>query len=96
MKTLRQATRDIKEFRVQGANQIALHGLAYLRQVATNDGFGKKFDSASAKIERARPTAVVLHNCIKIIKSQRSVVAIDSLTAFSKQLEGKRQFTLTG
>ena len=79
MRTLGQATRDIKEFRVQGANQIALYGLAFLREVAQKQGFGQRFRTASLHLEKARPTAVVLHNCIEIVNREPRISTIDSL-----------------
>ncbi|MDE1830193.1 MAG: hypothetical protein KGI25_07705 [Thaumarchaeota archaeon] len=79
MKTLDQVTKDIKEFKVQGANQIALYGLSFLKDVAVKNGFGDKFKTASRHLKQARPTAVVLHNCIDIVKSDRKITTIDSL-----------------
>lgn len=79
MKTLGQVTRGIKEFRVQGANQIALYGLSFLKEVAQKEGFGQKFKMASRHLEKARPTAVVLHNCIEILNREPSISTIDSL-----------------
>ena len=79
MKTLWQVTRDIKEFKVQGANQIALYGLSFLKGIAQKDGFGQKFRTASRRLEKARPTAVVLHNCIKIVNREPRISTIDSL-----------------
>lgn len=90
MKTLMQVTRDIKEFKVQGANQIALYGLHFLRVIATRDGFGKKFSASSKKLEKARPTAVVLHNCIDIINSDPSLSTIDALVETLKSV-GRRE-----
>ena len=79
MKTLRQVTRDIKEFRVQGANQIALYGLTFLKDIALKHGFGQKFKIVSKHLEQATPTAVVLHNCIEVINYQPEISTIDSL-----------------
>lgn len=79
MKTIFQVTNEIKEFKIQGANQIALYGLIFLKDVLSREGFGKRFISASQRLERARPTAVVLHNCIKIIMSEPSISTINSL-----------------
>ncbi len=90
MKTLQRVTRDIKEFKVQGANQIALHGLSFLKEVAQKERFGNKFKMASRHLEKARPTAVVLHNCIEIIKSEPSMSTIDSLIDVLRTV-GKRE-----
>lgn len=79
MKSAEQVSREIRNFKVQGANQIALYGLAFLRKTALESGFGSKFKSASCILEHSRPTAVVLHNCIKILKTSPSISTIDSL-----------------
>lgn len=90
MKTLRQITRDIKEFKVQGANQIALHGLSFLKEVAQKDGFGQKFKTSSQHLEKARSTAVVLHNCIEIINREPGISTIDNLI-YTLHTVGKRE-----
>ncbi len=90
MKTLQQVTRDIKEFKVQGANQIALYGLSFLKETAQKNGFGDRFKSISRQLEKARPTAVVLHNCIEIVKSECKTSTIDSLID-ALQTVGKRE-----
>ncbi|HJT10052.1 MAG TPA: hypothetical protein VJ771_04645 [Candidatus Nitrosotalea sp.] len=79
MKTLGQVTRDIKEFKVQGANQIALYGLSFLKEIAQKDGFGQKFRTASRRLEKARPTAVVLHNCMYMVNNKPRISTIDNL-----------------
>ncbi len=79
MKTLKQTTDEIKKFKVQGANQIALHGLFFLRETALLHGFGTRFKIAAQCLEKARPTAVVLHNCIKIINASQKISTIDAL-----------------
>ncbi|HJU13686.1 MAG TPA: translation initiation factor eIF-2B [Candidatus Nitrosotalea sp.] len=90
MKSVEHATREIKEFKVQGANQIALYGLSFLRKTALRSGFGREFNATSRRLEQARPTAVVLHNCIQIIKANPSISTIDSLTEDLKTV-GKRE-----
>ncbi len=79
MKTLQQITKDIKEFKVQGANQIALHGLSFLKETALRYGFGVKFKEAALRLEKVRPTAVVLHNCMEIIRSETRISTIEGL-----------------
>lgn len=90
MKTLQQVTKDIKEFRVQGANQIALYGLYFLKEISLKAGFGHRFKTASKCLEKARPTAVVLHNCIEIVKSEPKISTIDYLID-TLQTVGKRE-----
>lgn len=79
MATVSEVAHDIKSFKVQGANQIALHALKFLRGFTEKNGFGLKFEVAANILEEARPTAVVLHNCIEQIKKRRSRKTIDSL-----------------
>ena len=42
----------------QGANQIAIASLKYLKKTKL-----KNFSKVSVQLRKARPTAVVLHNC---------------------------------
>lgn len=84
MKTsLEKAVEDIKSVKVQGAKEIAVYGLNFLRTYCKKHGFGLKFEVAAWKLEEARPTAVVLHNCIEILKKRRSIKTIDK---FLRQL----------
>jgi len=89
MTPLEKAVSDIKNFRVQGANQIAVFGLRFLRGYAKQHGFGLKFEAASHFLEEARPTAVVLHNCIEIVKRKKTIGAIDSLLKSLESLHEK-------
>lgn len=79
MATVQDIAADIRNFRVQGANQIALHALKFLRNFTAKNGFGLKFEVASNILMNARPTAVVLYNCVEAIKNRRSLKTIDSL-----------------
>jgi ribose 1,5-bisphosphate isomerase len=65
--------------RVQGAKEIAVYALKFLRDFCKKNGFKLKFEVAAWKLEEARPTAVVLHNCIEILKKKRSLKTIDRL-----------------
>ena len=79
MSTVEKAVSDIKSMKVQGAKQIAVYGLKFLRKFCKKNGFGLKFEVAAKMLEDARPTAVVLHNCIEILKRNRKIKTIDSL-----------------
>lgn len=79
MVSLEKAVEDIRDFKVQGANQIAVYGLTFLKDFAKKHGFGLKFEAAAHFLEEARPTAVVLHNCIEIVKKKKSISAINKL-----------------
>ena len=89
MTPLEKAVSDIKNFRVQGANQIAVFGLKFLRGYAKQHGFGLKFEAAAHFLEEARPTAVVLHNCIEEVKKKKTIGSIDSLLKFLQSLHEK-------
>ena len=69
----------IRSVKVQGAKEIALYSLRYLRMFCKKYGFGLKFEVAAMILENARPTAVVLHNCLEILKKRRSLRTIDQL-----------------
>jgi translation initiation factor 2B subunit (eIF-2B alpha/beta/delta family) len=61
----KRVANDIKNFKVQGANQIALYSLEFLKQYVTKNEFDSKFFQVIDILENARPTAVVLHNCLE-------------------------------
>lgn len=79
MGSLEKTVQNIKNVRIQGAKEIAIYGLKFLRQFAKKHGFKLKFEAATHFLEEARPTAVVLHNCIEIIKKKKKISAIDKL-----------------
>jgi ribose 1,5-bisphosphate isomerase len=69
----------LKSLEIQGAKEIAIESLKFLRHYAKEKGFGKDFDKISEKIEKTRSTAVVLHNCLEIVKKQRNIESINKL-----------------
>jgi len=71
--------RRIKSLEIQGAKQIAVHSLKFLRIYTKKRGFGKDFKTAIKKLEKSRPTAVVLHNCLEILKKNPSQQTITKL-----------------
>lgn len=71
--------RRIKSMKVRGANEIAIYSLDYLKKFCRKYGFGLKFEVAAMIIERARPTAVVLHNCLEIVKRKKKLKTFDFL-----------------
>lgn len=84
MSSLEKAVNDIKSVKIQGAKEIAIYALKFLREFCKKSGFGLKFEVAAWKLVEARPTAVVLHNCIEILKKRRRLKTIDKLI---RQLE---------
>jgi ribose 1,5-bisphosphate isomerase len=69
----------IKNLEIQGAKEIAIESLKFLREYSKENGFGSDFDRAASKIENARPTAVVLHNCLEAVRKKKSVESINGL-----------------
>ncbi len=76
---LPQLLNRIESLQIQGAKEIAVESLKFLKNYARKYGFGKDFFAACKKLESARPTAVVLHNCLEIIKSDKRIETIDRL-----------------
>ncbi len=79
MEPLEKVVENIKSVKVQGAKEIAIYALKFLRQFCRKTGFQLKFEVAAMILERSRPTAVVLHNCIAILMKNRSLKTIDQL-----------------
>jgi ribose 1,5-bisphosphate isomerase len=77
--SLPTAVMKIRSVEVQGAKEIALYSLKFLRKLAKRKGFGREFRRAMEELEHARPTAVVLHNCVRILRISRSLRTIDAL-----------------
>jgi ribose 1,5-bisphosphate isomerase len=79
MDNVEKIVENIKSVKVQGAKQIAVYALKFLRKFCKKNGFGLKFEVAAKILEDARPTAVVLHNCLEILKKDRKLKTIDKL-----------------
>jgi len=79
MESLEKVVRDIKSVKVQGAKEIAIHALKFLKKFCKKNGFGLKFEVACYILEEARPTAVVLHNCLEILKKRKKMETFDYL-----------------
>lgn len=79
MNSLQKTLTNIRKFKVQGANEIAIHSLCFLKQYVKHHGFGKDFEIVSKRLEKVRPTAVVLHNCLEILKKEKKASTIDKL-----------------
>lgn len=77
--SLEQFVGDLRALRIQGAKQIAMESLKFLKVFSKQKGFDKAFDDACKKIEAARPTAVPLHNVIETVRKERSIKTIDRL-----------------
>lgn len=80
--SLEQLIEEIKSVRVQGAKQIAVSCLRFLRPFAQEHGFGREFNETADLLRQVRPTAVVLHNCIEIIKQEKKISTIDNLVEY--------------
>lgn len=71
--------KDIRSVKIQGAKEIAIESLKFLKVYGKTYGFKKRFELACRKLEEARPTAVVLHNCLEILLKDRREETIDRL-----------------
>ena len=80
----KKSAREIKNFKVQGANQIALYGLEFIKQYVAKNGFDSNFSQIINILENARPTAVVLHNCIELIRKNKTLTNIEELISSLK------------
>jgi ribose 1,5-bisphosphate isomerase len=78
-KDLNDLLKSIKNIEIQGAKEIAIESLKFLRKLAKEKGFRKDFSQASNKLKKIRPTAVVLHNCLEIIKKEKKIKTINKL-----------------
>jgi ribose 1,5-bisphosphate isomerase len=74
-----QVAEKIRSVKIQGAKEIAIYSLEYLRKFCKKYGFGLKFGVAVMVLENARPTADVLHNCLEILKKKKNLRTIDHL-----------------
>src|SRR3989338_444209 len=88
MITPAQAVQNIKSVKVQGAREIAIYALQFLKKFAKKNGFGLKFEVAAMMLENSRPTAVVLHNVLEIVKKEKSLGSINRLL---NQLENSKK-----
>ena len=79
MASFQKTIKDIRKLKIQGASEIAIYSLCFLRKYVRYHGFGKDFEIISMKLEKVRPTAVVLHNCIEILKKEKKITTIDKL-----------------
>lgn len=82
MRTAMKATifQDIKTLKIQGATNIAIESLKYLKNFSRKEGFGEKFEKEVEKLLRVRPTAVILYNVIRELKKgNKSESRIDEL-----------------
>lgn len=79
MESLEKVVENIKSIKVQGAKEIAIYALKFLRQFCRKNGFKLKFEVTAMILERSRPTAVVLHNCLEILMEKRNIKTIDAL-----------------
>lgn len=78
---LNELVQHIKNLEIQGAKEIAITSLKFLQNYTKTTGFGKEFIDACNKLENARPTAVVLHNCLEILKKEPDKKTITKLLA---------------
>lgn len=85
----RTLKKKIKNLEIQGAKEIALASLKFLKNYCKKHGFDRKFYLMTSELERIRPTAVVLHNCLEILKKEKNIEKIDELIEKLKGSEEK-------
>ena len=81
--------RKIKNLEIQGAKEIALASLKFLKNYCKKHGFDKKFFLLADELEKLRPTAVVLHNCLEILRREKNIEKIHELIEKLKNAEKK-------
>jgi len=79
----------VKSLEIQGAQEIAVASLKFLRTYGKAHGFGKKFSDALDELEASRPTAVVMHNCFEELRKSPSSSSIEKLLAKIKSSNRK-------
>ena len=84
--------RKIKNLEIQGAKEIALASLEFFREFCKKYGFGRKFEKYASELEKIRPTAVVLHNCLEILRMEKNIEKIDELIETLKAASKKIAF----
>ncbi|MCD6476885.1 MAG: hypothetical protein J7K26_01810 [Candidatus Aenigmarchaeota archaeon] len=76
---------NIKSIKIQGATQIAIEALKFLKTQPYS-----KWGSIQRKLEKIRPTGVVLHNALELAKKERDVnKIINKLRTARKKLAEK-------
>lgn len=79
---------DIETLKIQGATNIAIESLKYLKEFSKKEGFEKEFDREVEKLLKVRPTAVILHNAIQKLKKEKSEKNIEKIL---DELEGSKE-----
>lgn len=92
--SLNDFVRKVKSLEIQGAKEIAIESLKFLRKLAKERGFGRDFDRAANEIEKARPTAVVLHNCLEVLRNNKNPETISKL--LNKLNQSKKEIAKRG
>lgn len=79
METLESIVNELKSVKIKGSKEIAIYALEFLREFCKKYGFGLRFEVAAYILEEARPTGVVLHNCLEILKKRKSLKTLERL-----------------
>jgi len=78
---LESFVKRIRSLNIQGAQEIAIESLKFLRSYGKTHGFGAKFASATKELEAVRPTAVAIHNCMEELRKEPSARTIEKILA---------------
>jgi len=70
---------DIKNLKIQGAENIAIKSLEYLLEFSKTHGFKREFKRECKKLLKVRPTAVVLKNVLDLVMQNPNEIAIKRL-----------------
>lgn len=82
MDSLEKTVKDIKTMKTRGATPTAIVALKVLKEISKKKGFGREFNDACKRLENARPTAVVIHNAIEMVKKKKTVESITDLIGY--------------
>lgn len=88
---LRELARKIKRVEIQGAREIALESLKFLLEFAKRKGIDERFFEVGEYLKDLRPTAVVLYNCVEVIRKDPRIETIERLIG-----ELKRMYEIVG
>ncbi len=73
---------EIKELKIQGSRNVALHALSILQDLAKRKGFGKEWEDMANFLQQLRPTQVLTYNLIKYVKENRNFSAFNEVKNF--------------
>ncbi len=73
---------EIKELKIQGSRNVALHALSILQDLAKRRGFGKEWEDMANFLQQLRPTQVLTYNIVEYVKENRNFNAFNEVKKF--------------